>query len=274
MRAQLAVSSLIVFGLVLIGLGAVQLPYVATVRETLVFQTYTHSPTRVEEVYTTVTTSETSTLTRYTTTDIVSTTEVLEKVENVTQSLGSYQNIFLKHGSPYVLGQFVFNTTTELLVDWRAGDEVELYVYLLGQDEESWQPIGRGVSGLINVTLSGSGPWILSAQSLQKDTTLEKLTLTGRWQTTSQTTITKTTTQLKTVAYTTTLTQLQTFSYTTIYETLWTSYYTTALETIFTETRYAELWFMTVTGSFLVFVGILLILLLLKMSKPILLSDS
>ncbi len=68
MRAQLAVSSLILFGVVLIGLGFVRLPYVALNRDTVVVQTSSTTATEVEEL---VVTTELTTSTQDTLTTVV-----------------------------------------------------------------------------------------------------------------------------------------------------------------------------------------------------------
>jgi hypothetical protein len=89
MRAQLAVSSLILFGVVLIGFGFVKLPYVALNKDTVVVQTSSTTAAEVEEVVvTTVQTTSTQDTSTTVVNNVATTTIYTETTKTIYFTMG------------------------------------------------------------------------------------------------------------------------------------------------------------------------------------------
>ncbi len=266
MRAQLAVSGLIVFGLLLIGLGFIKLPYVTTTSDTIILQTYSERTRLSEEVVTTVFTEYQTTVSEVMTVLTTTITEVVQNKITVTRTVAQISNKTLNTNTPLLLGPFDFNASSTVEVSWLSDREVEIYIAsreTLGSPD-SWTLLGRGVSGNVVRQMSTATSIYILLKTPFNNAFLKQLTVLSSGEETineekqkivaaeTRTTITTVTPLIKTRTAT---------AFSTVTK---TEYYTTAVQTVLTETRYADLSFMTFTGSFLVFAGLLLLVLLLK----------
>lgn len=258
-----------VFGLLLIGMGFVRLPYVSSFRDTVIVQTSTERPTEVEELATTVLTTSYTTAAEL---DAKITTLTVETVTNsrtVTQTLISLENKTLEPDKPLVTGPFKFNSPSTVEVAWSSNSDVELY-RASGDGLDSWVFVGRGFTGVTRFAVDGGTTVYVVLRPVSTSGLLTAMQLSSTSVETfveerTRTTITETKTTLTTLAYT-----LSSKVYTTLLKSTKTDFFTVAVETTVTETRYADLWFMTFMGSFLVFVGLLLTILLLRtLAKPV-----
>ncbi|MDW7978724.1 MAG: hypothetical protein RMH74_07970 [Candidatus Caldarchaeum sp.] len=271
MRAQLAVSSMIVFGLVLIGFGFVGLPYVYNSEGTVVVQTSSGKTVQTEEVVETVsydTYSLTSVLTTRLTTVAV---ETVQTTSRATKTLTHVEGLYINTGTALILGPFELKPHTVVEVSWMS-DPVIL-VYTASKDElgnsSGWVLLGSGLNGLAKFN-SSEGRLVYLVLSPSSDRTLLKALMIASDETVPVATEIRRTATVETSTTITTLTQTpRTTTYTTLSITTVIEYFTVAVRTTLTETRYADLSFMAVMGSFLVFAGILVMMLLLRtVAKP------
>ncbi|MEM4281538.1 MAG: hypothetical protein QW470_05275 [Candidatus Caldarchaeum sp.] len=269
MRAQLAVSSLIVFGLLLIGMGIVKLPYVSSFRDTIIMQTSTERPTEIMELATTVLTVSYTTVAELDAKITTSTVETVTNSRTVTQTLISLENKTLEPDKPLLTGPFKFNSPSTVEVMWSSNSDVELY-RASGDGLGSWVLVGRGFAGVARFAVNGNTTVYVILKPVSNNGLLTAMRLSSTGVETfveerTRTTIAETKTAVTTLAYT-----LSSKVYTTLLKSTKTDFFTVAVETTVTETRYADLWFMTAMGSFLVFVGLLLTILLLRtLAKPV-----
>ncbi len=272
MRAQLAVSSLIVFGLLLIGLGFIQLPYVTTTSDTVIIQTYSERTGQSEELVTIVFTEYQTTVSEALT---ILTTTIIETVQNqitVTRTISQVINKTLNITTPLSLGPFNVNASSTIEVLWLSDKDVEIYIASREtlESPNDWTLLGRGVSGRVVLKTSTATSIYILLKTFLNNAVLKQLTVLSSGEETiyeerQRTVAAETKTTITTVTPLTKTRTATTYSIVTK-----TEYYTVAMQTVLTETRYADLWFMTFTGSFLVFVGLLLLVLLLKtLAKPI-----
>lgn len=270
MRAQLAVSSLIVFGIILIGLGFTRLPYVLSYDETVVLQT---SRLRTVEESELIVTSYTLEKLEKVETVISSTfqfTELIESTSTARRILAEIVNRTLDLHNALVVGPFPFEGFSALEVSWRSNGVVTIFLSLDGFENASfWMLLGRGVTGfavmpfdkgstVYLIVKAGGSPanFSLTAAATRLEKVVETRTLIfTTYQTTTSTKTTYATTEK---------------TFTTTYTTLRPEFYVISRTTAVTETRYPDLSFMTVMGSFIVFVGILFMILLLRtFAKPV-----
>lgn len=272
MRAQLAVSSLIVFGIVLIGMGFVKLPYVSSFKDTVIMQTSAASVTQFEEPITTVFTTSYTVLTAINTSLTTSMVETVTSSTTVVQTLTRLQNLTLDPEKPLVAGPLRLNSPSTVEVSWSSSTDMELYRASGERLEQpsSWMLIGRGFSGVIMFDLAENASFYIVVRPVSNAGLLTVMQISSS----SVETVVQNKTRTTTVEAKTTVTTLtyatSSHVYTTLLRSTKTDFFTVAVETTVTETRYADLSFMTAMGSFLVFVGLLLTVLLLRtLAKPV-----
>lgn len=264
MRAQLAVSSLIVFGLILIGLGFTRLPYVLSYEETVAVQTST--PDIFEEVQVVVERSTLPVL-RFLDTVVSTTIYVTETVESTSTTRRTILEIaerFLDSETALAAGPFTIEAPSSLEVVWRSNSAVSIFLSLDGYENVSaWTPLGVGITGSTVIPLDKSSTFYLIVRTWSSAATFSLTAASTSLEKVTETT-TLTITSYQTTVYTSTSYTTSTRSYTTTYTTTRPDFYVVTYVTTVTETRYPDLSFMSLMGSFIVFVGILLMVLLLK----------
>lgn len=270
MRAQLAVSSLIVFGVILIGLGFTGLPYVLTYDQTVAVQTSRFKTVEELEVVVTSLTLEETTVFQTVFSTTFFSTETFTTTSTVKQLLVDFSDRRVDAGTAVVTGPFAVNEPSSLEVSWRSAAAVNVYLALDSyQNISNWMLLGRGVTGSATMPLDGSSTiyLIVSSGSVSSEVSLTAVAVTVE-------TLTGTTTLTATTVRTTTT--MSTFyktsekTYTTTFTTTKPEYFVVTYVTTVTETRYPDLSFMIVMGSFLVFVGLLLTFLILRtLAKPV-----
>jgi len=271
-RAQLAVSSLIVFGIMLIGLGFVRLPYVASFKDTVIIQTSTERVTQFEEPVTEVLTTSYTTVAEVAVRFTTSTVETTTGSRTVSRTLTTLRNMTLELDKPLVAGPFRSNSESMVEVSWSSSSDVELYSAsgdVLHQPA-GWALVGRGFSGVARFAVAGNTSFYVILKTVSNNGLLTAMQISSSsveavFEAGIRTTIVETKTTVTTIAYTT-----SSHVYTTLLQSTKTDFFTVAVQTTVTETRYADLGFMTAMGSFLVFVGLLLTILLLRtLAKPV-----
>ncbi|MCS7110277.1 MAG: hypothetical protein NZ956_02250 [Candidatus Caldarchaeum sp.] len=269
MRAQLAVSSLIVFGLILIGLGFTRLPYVLSYDETVAVQTSRMRTVEELEVVVKTSTLERPAPVQTTVATTFYITETTQSTATGRRTLAEFVNRSLNGGTALAAGPFDVEGTSSLEVVWRSNSAVNIFLAFDDYGNvSSWMLLGRGVTGsavmpfgrdstVYVIVMAGPSPANFSLTAAK--TGLETIT----------TTRTLTSTAVKTTTYTTTSYITSETTYTSTQTTQRPEFYVVTYVAAVTETRYPDLSFMTLMGSFIVFVGILLMVLLLKtLAKP------
>ncbi|MEM2095061.1 MAG: hypothetical protein QXX19_00685 [Candidatus Caldarchaeum sp.] len=266
MRAQLAVSTLIVFGLVLIGLGFVGVPYVSTSEDSVVVQTSSMRTIKAEDATWSALT-ETNTVELVSTTRLTTTiTETYHTTTTSLRTIAHIDSIIITAGSALVLGPFEVNPPATIAVSWSSDNRLEVYTAsakTLG-NRSGWILLGDGANGLNSFSLTEPGPTYFVLSTPAEPAVLNFLRILANE------TMTTHGEEVKAVVYETTVRTIlpsfttRTVGYTTLITTTVMEYFTLAVATTLTETRYADLSFMTVMGSFLVFAGLLVMMLLLR----------
>ncbi|MEM1948774.1 MAG: hypothetical protein QW240_08610 [Candidatus Caldarchaeum sp.] len=270
MRAQLAVSSLIVFGVILIGLGFTGLPYVLTYDQTVAVQTSrVKTVEELELVITSLTMEETTIFPTVVSTTSLS-TETFVTTSTVKQSLVDFSDRRIEAGIALVTGPFVVNGPSSLEVSWRSAAAVSVYLALNTYENISgWMLLGRGVTGSATMPLDRSSTFYLIVSSGPASSEVSLTAMAATVETITETT-TLTTTTFRTTTITSTSYKTSEKTYTTTFTTTRPEYFVVTYVTSVTETRYPNLSFMIVMGSFLVFVGLLLMFLILRtLAKPV-----
>ncbi|MDJ0270178.1 MAG: hypothetical protein NXY59_06510 [Aigarchaeota archaeon] len=271
MRSQLAVSSLIVFGVILVAFSLFRFPYTVIENETVIIQAST--TTTILQPYTYATTLElieqrpatTTITTTITAKNLITTTTIA----TISSALFSSSEAVASSTTPLIIGPFMIDAGRELHVRWRAEALVSLYLLNYSQlpiegKPESWLAAATGGGGEITLQTTQESPIYLLIYGSNTITRINELRIHLTWienTTTTQikteqkpTTITKTTTQTTTLymekQVTTTLTETS------------KKFYTTTTAITVTETRYSSLNFAIVMGSFLIFAGIMFMLIL------------
>ncbi len=271
MRSQLAVSSLIVFGVILVAFSLFRFPYTVTENETVVIQTST--TTTILQPYTYTTTIELieqrPTTTTITTTITAKNLITATTLTTLSSTLFSSSEAVASSATPLVIGPFAVDAGRELHVRWRAEALVSLYLLNYSQlplegKPQDWLAAATGSGGEITLQTEQESSIYLLIYGGNTITKINELSIHLTWientttiQTSTErkpTTITKPTTQTTTLytekQVTTTLTETS------------KKFYTTTTAITVTETRYSSLNFTIVMGSFLIFAGIMFMLIL------------
>lgn len=269
MRAQLAVSSLIVFGLILIGLGFTRLPYVLSYDETVAVQTSRMKSVEELEVVIKTSTLERPASAETTVATILYITETTQSTTTGRRTLAELVNRYLNGGTALAAGPFDVEGTSSLEVVWRSDSVVNIFLAFDDYGNIStWMLLGRGVFGSA-VMPFGRNSTVYVIVMAEPSPANFSLTAVKTGLETITTTRTQTSTAVKTTTYLTTYYVTSETTYTTTQTTQRPEFYVVTYVTAVTETRYPDLSFMTLMGSFIVFVGILLMILLLKtLAKP------
>ncbi len=270
MRAQLAVSSLIIFGIILVGLGFAGLPTVITYEETVALQTSSATNVVETEAIAWTTTLE---LAETFETTLVSTT--LSTVTDVTTSTlkrvaAEAVNQTVSPEAALVTGPITIQRMRSLELSWKSNKTVDIYIavgdYL---NASSWTLVGRGVVGSAVIPFTEEAEVYVITGSAGAHASVS-VTVLETWSETIAETRTSTLSTTLTTTMTSTRYLTSETTYTTSYTTEKQVYYVTTLVTTVTETRYPDLTFMTLMGSFIIFVGILFMILLLRtLGKPV-----
>lgn len=214
-----------------------------------------------------------SALTETNTVELVSTTRltttITETYHTTTTSLRTIahiDSIIITAGSALVLGPFEVNPPATIAVSWSSDNRLEVYTAsakTLG-NRSGWILLGDGANGLNSFSLTEPGPTYFVLSTPAEPAVLNFLRILANE------TMTTHGEEVKAVVYETTVRTIlpsfttRTVGYTTLITTTVMEYFTLAVATTLTETRYADLSFMTVMGSFLVFAGLLVMMLLLR----------
>ncbi|MEM0443252.1 MAG: hypothetical protein QXJ73_03770 [Candidatus Caldarchaeum sp.] len=265
-RAQLAVSTLIVFGLLLIGLGFVGVPYVSTSEDSVVVQTSSLRTVKAEDATWSALT-ETNTVEVVSTTRLTTTiTETYPTTTTSLRTLAHMDRMTITTGSALVLGPFEVNPPATIAVSWSSDDRLEVYTAsakTLG-NRSGWILLGDGPNGLNSFSSTEPGPIYFVISPSAEPAVLNFLRVLANETMKTHGEEVKAVVLETTVRTTLPMSTTRTVSYTTLLTTTVVEYFTLAVKTTLTETRYADLSFMTVMGSFLVFVGLLVMMLLLR----------
>lgn len=269
MRAQLAVSSLIVFGIILIGLGFTGLPYVLSYDETVVVQTSRFRTVEQQEVFAETTTLQSIIALETTVTSTVPVVETVTTTTTVSRIVGQIVNETIQQAA-LVTGPFYFWASSILEVNWRSNSTVDVFlVYDDYQNASTWMLLGRGYVGSTAMRIDSNSSLYIIVRAANSAATFN---LVISETSAEAATVTKTAfvTTYRAATYTTTAYTTSERTFTTTLVTTRPEFYVTTIVTAVTETRYPDLSFMSFMGSFLVFVGILFMVLLLKtMARPV-----
>ncbi|BAJ50731.1 hypothetical protein CSUB_C0874 [Candidatus Caldarchaeum subterraneum] len=270
MRAQLAVSSLIIFGIILVGLGFAGLPYVITYDETVAIQT--SSVTTVVETDAIVRTT-TMELTEAFETSVVSTTlstETAVTTNTLRHVAAEVVNQTVTAEAALVTGPITVQPSRTLELSWKSNKTIDIYIavgsYL---NASSWRLVGRGVVGSAATPFNDEAEIYVITRTDGAAASVS-VTVVETWPETTTETKTSTLSTSLITTFTSTRYLTSETTYTASYTTEKPVYYVTTLVTTVTETRYPDLSFMTLMGSFIIFVGILFMVLLLRtLGKPV-----
>lgn len=270
MRAQLAVSSLIIFGIILVGLGFARLPYVITYDETVAIQTSRVTTVVETEAIVRTTTME---LTEAFETTILSTifsTETAVTTNTLTRVAAEVSNQTVAAEAALVTGPITIQPSRTLELSWKSNKTVDIYIavgsYL---NTSGWMLVGRGVIGSAAIPFDGEAEIYVITRTSGAAASVS-FTAVESWPETITETKTSTLSTLLTTTMDSTRYLTSETTDTTSYTTEKPLYYVTTLVTTVTETRYPDLSFMTLMGSFIIFVGILFMVLLLRtLGKPV-----
>ncbi len=265
MRAQLSVIVLILFGAGLVALGLIRFPYTVVEEEDAIIQisSITTLPvTATEQAVETL--SQTYTLT---------TTTTMEKIETVTSTtymktmLGTIGPASISLGKPLIIGPFKVGVGETIEIVWSADSNLEVYV--LSENEmgnssppTSWRAHQSGAENNLSYSPAGDTEVYVAAYTVDAMVNLSSLELnriavvnvSETYTTTITTPLTYVTTSTIYESRETTTTRLETSRI----------IYTTLIKTTVTETRYSDVSFTAFMGSFLIFVGVLLLFLLVR----------
>jgi len=280
MRSQVALSALIVFGSVLVVLGLVKFPYTVSQMETLVVETSREVPVTQSHSFTSyltfnrTVTQQTSTLRPETrTTDTTSIIQIPKQATVYESNLTA-----LSQAEPLRLGPFDTNPNQTIEVTWESNSSV--LVYLLNETEASavfgtlptvWRNYGSGSMGTLSHKSETVDRNYVFLYANTSDTVIRLIRVILTWVDVQTITETRTFTTVLTepIAVTTVEPLVEEHVYTTTFMSSSTSFYATSVETLVTETRFSDISFTAFMGSFLIFVGILLMLLLVSQRRKL-----
>ena len=265
MRAQLAIIVLIIFGAGLVALGLIRFPYTSVEEEEAVIQT---SSTTSQPII--VTSQTVATLLQTYTTATTTTLGSVETVISVSYTKIGLEKIgpaSISPEKPLITGPFTVDGGETLEIVWSADSSLD--VYILSADELgnssppiSWKAHQSGSQNSLSYSpASDTNVYVVAytVDTMTQLSTLEinrvvSILLSETYTSTITTPLTYTTISTEYATGETTITRLETSRI----------IYTTLVKTTVTETRYSDVSFTAFMGSFLIFVGILLLLLLVR----------
>ena len=274
MKAQLAIIALIVFGAGLVVLGFVRLPYTVVDEEEALIQTSTTSLATLTEVVTTTQTHIDSTSITTAVHSVVTETVTYTSTTTSKKSLEAFTDLTFGTSNPLLFGPYTLDPNTALELYWNGSGFLD--VYLLLSDELpndgrplTWRAFESSSQGNITYRPSTSEAIHILIYPREPSVFVSSLVASQLSFITSAATTTRLTSIATTSLYTTTYPVYETVTATTTRVEPTKILYTTQITTVFTETRYSELTFAAFMGSFLIFVGIVLMALLLRVLPKI-----
>ncbi|MEM3031562.1 MAG: hypothetical protein QW756_02190 [Nitrososphaerota archaeon] len=270
MRAQLSIIVLIAFGAGLVALGLIRFPYTTAHEDDVLVQTSSTEVQTVVETGTIVLTYiRTSSATSHTTLQVVETytTTRLTSATTVLNTIGPRR---AWPETPIILGPYTVDLGEKLRILWTADRPLNVYVMASNiTPPTTWLAVGEGAVGNLTYTTSAAENVYVGVYASEPDTTISGVEVIRLADVPNVEMGTRTSTVTTALSYTTTHT---------IYEAGETTVarletaripYTTLVRTTVTETRYSDVGFAAFMGSFIIFTGILLMVLLVRvMPKP------